>query len=64
VTVWRSTDDLGGTIGTDDDILVARFHITPIPTISEWGTVVMSLLLLTAGTIVVQSKRMHMRLDA
>jgi hypothetical protein len=64
VTVWRSTDDLGGTIGTDEDILVARFHITPIPTISEWGTVVMSLLLLTAGTVVVQSKRMHMRLDA
>jgi len=64
VTVWRSTDDLGGTIGRDEDILVARFHITPIPTISEWGTVVMSLLLLTAGTIVVQSKRMHMRLDA
>lgn len=27
VGVWRSTDDLGGTIGTDGDILVARFFV-------------------------------------
>jgi hypothetical protein len=27
VAVWRSYDDLGGTIGTDSDILVARFAL-------------------------------------
>jgi hypothetical protein len=36
----------------------------PIPTVSAWGTVVMTLLVLTAGTIVVRSRGMHVRLRA
>jgi hypothetical protein len=27
VVAWRSSDDLGGTIGTDNDLLVARFAL-------------------------------------
>ena len=31
VVVWRSEDDLGGTIGTDQDILYATEYIPPYP---------------------------------
>lgn len=30
VAVWNSNDDVGGTIGGDLDILVARFRLTPV----------------------------------
>lgn len=57
VVVWYSYDDLGGTIGNDADILVARFQLSDrnsddIPTISEWGLIIMTLLLLVGGSIV------------
>ncbi len=31
----------------------------PIPTVSEWGLIVMTLLLLTAGTIVIRRYKAH-----
>ncbi len=108
VAVWYSRDTLGETIGTDRDILVARFQLVDcntngipdecetlppgeipsstcddgedndcdgfadcddpdcasdsmcqkvIPTVSEWGLVVMTLLLLTVGTVVLRGRR-------
>lgn len=59
VVVWTSSDDLGGTIGGDPDILVARFVLEPeaIPTVSEWGLLAITLLLLGAGTYVISKRR-------
>ncbi len=38
VAVWGSIDDLGGTIGTDGDILVSLSTNTPVPTITPTPT--------------------------
>ena len=39
--------------GTDsDNVFKIQFREEPIPTVSEWGVVVMVLVLLVAGTIV------------
>ncbi|UCE62458.1 MAG: exo-alpha-sialidase [Phycisphaerales bacterium] len=54
VVIWLSSDTLGGTIGEDLDVLVARLDFGPqeaIPTVSEWGMIAMTLLGLTAGTL-------------
>ena len=43
--------DAGGSVKVD----VNHNHcVRPIPTVSEWGLIVMTLLLLTAGTIVIR----------
>ena len=57
--VWDSDDSLDGAYGTDFDILVARgqFEPWPIPSVSEWGLVAMTLLVLTAGTLVYARRR-------
>ncbi len=60
VAIWSSEENLGGTIGEDWDVLVARFRLYPpgtIPALSEWGVVAMTLLVLTAGTVVMVRRR-------
>ena len=56
VAAWVSAEDHGG-IGNDQDILTARFHMTPIPAVSTWGLLAMTLLVLSAGTLVLLRRR-------
>lgn len=59
VGVWMSNDTLGGTIGSDFDILVSRFVLEPkpIPAVSTWGLAVLTIALFIAGTCIVRRAR-------
>lgn len=61
IAVWMSNDTFGETIGTDDDIWFTRIEnlAIEIPTVSQWGLLIITLLMLTSGTILIlkQSKR-------
>ncbi|UCC30076.1 MAG: exo-alpha-sialidase [Phycisphaerales bacterium] len=60
VVVWDSDEqDIGEGIGSDKDILFTHFQLYPpgIPTVSKWGALTMTLLVLTAGTVVLRRRR-------
>ena len=50
-------NDSGAQWNNDGDVVVTVLTGTPIPTVSEWGLIVMSLLVLTAGTLVYARRR-------
>ena len=51
-----STTPLNGTLSLDSDVIFTE-TVEPIPTVSEWGLIVMTLLLLVAGTIIFARRR-------
>jgi len=52
-----STSDTGNGTPPIVDMGAYEFEGTPIPTLSEWGLVVMMLVLLTAGTAIIRRRR-------
>ena len=56
-TIILDPDDLVPEIDEGNNICEVVYTVAPIPTVSEWGLIVMTLLLLTAGTVVIARRR-------
>ncbi len=50
--VWQCND------GNDSEIFIANSVIEPVPTISEWGMIIMSLLFIVLGMVVIKNQQL------